>query len=183
MKERLEKELADLPDNFIILTLLPPNKYSDVNLHFLDLFINKNNHRGTYITVNRPYKSLVSMLNKSKIDHNRLFFIDCITGEVSGEEKAANCVFLDSPSSLTDLEIAIDEVLKRKEHNFILLDSLDTLSFYNDINSVVKFAHILTSKIRLNNINGVMITLHEDTDKRLINELARFCDKVIDLTK
>ena len=46
---------------------------------------------------------------------------------------------------------------------------------------MLKFIHYLTGKIRLWNIQGIMVALHEDTDKRLISEISQFCDRMIDL--
>ena len=44
---------------------------------------------------------------------------------------------------------------------------------------MMRFIHYLTGKIRLWNISGVMISLHEESDKKVIGEISQFCDKII----
>jgi len=50
-----------------------------------------------------------------------------------------------------------------------------------NINSeqVLKFIHYVTGKMRIFGFNGMILALHEDTDKKMIAELGQFCDKVI----
>jgi hypothetical protein len=48
---------------------------------------------------------------------------------------------------------------------------------------VIRFGRSIINRIRENKMNGVMIGLHEDTDKRIIDELSVVCDKVINLNK
>lgn len=179
MIKRLNGELKGLPANFVILALIPSKTFERTNLSLLKLLLKHGN--GSYITINRPYKSLISLFRENKIDANKLHFIDCITEEIH-EMEEGNCYFIDSPSDLTEIGIALEPIFKEGKHEFIFLDSLGTLLIYNELNTVIKFTHFLISKIRLHNLKGVFLGLHEDTDKTLIRELAKLCDKVIDLS-
>ncbi len=183
MKKTLENALKNLPENFIVMVIVPFNQFQAANLGLLSIMVDKLNAKGSYITVNRPYKSMVRLLKRSNISVRNLFFIDCITKEM--EEKSAikstDCYFVGSPSNLTEIAIALDPIFKEGKHKFIFLDSLDTLAVYNPIESVIKFAHFLTSKVRLHDLSGVLLAVHENSDPRLMKELAQFCDKVIDL--
>jgi len=182
MYNKLEKELKDLPQNFIVGFVVSSNKYEETNLHLLEFFVNKLGYSGSYVTVNRPYENLVFTLDKHKINMDKLFFIDCITKNIGGAEKnIPNCLFLDSPSSLTDLGIALHEYvsLTKDKKRFLFLDSLSTLFIHNDRNTMMRFIHYITGKMRLWNISGIMISLHEETDKNIIAELSQFCDKII----
>lgn len=181
MKKTLQAELKSLPENFVVMAIVPFKNFEEINIRLISFLIKKYNSKGSYITINRPYKSMVKLLKKENLNLNNMFFIDCITKELKEREDVKNCYFVGSPSNLTEIAIALDPVFKEGKHKFVFLDSLDTLTVYNPINSVIKFAHFLTSKVRLHDLSGVLLAVHENSDEKLVIELAQFCDKVIDL--
>ena len=184
MLQKLQKELDELPDNFIVSIVMPSLNYKDVNLHMLEYFVNKKQHSGVYVSVNKPFEHLLQTLESKNIDHTNLFFIDCITKKLGGEpSKRNNVKFLESPQNLTDLGIALHEFTTEtgEKKKFVYIDSLSTLCIHNNMETMQKFIHYLTGKIRLWGINGIMLSLHEDMDKKLLSELSQFCDKIIRL--
>jgi len=181
MRKTLENELKNLPENFLVMAIVPSKHFEDANMHLLSILIDKYNAKGSYITVNRPYRNMVQLLERKNINISNLFFIDCITKELKEKAKAKNCYFVGSPSNLTEIGIALDPIFKEGKHRFVFLDSLDTLMIYNTTESVIRFAHFLTSKVRLHDLSGVLLAVHENSDEKLMVKLAQFCDKVIDL--
>lgn len=182
MRKAIESELKNLPENFVVMAIVPFKHFEEANLHLLSILMKKPDVQGSYITVNKPYKSMVQLLERKNINARNLFFIDCITEKIYEKaEDAKKCYFVGSPSNLTEIGIALDPVFKEGKHKFVFLDSLDTLTVYNSTESVIRFAHFLTSKVRLHNLSGVLLSVHENSDERLVTELAQFCDKVIDL--
>ena len=180
MPIKIEEELRKLQNDFIVLTIVPSDSYDEINSTILNFLVKKG--RGTYITINKPYSTLIKNLKDKGMNLNDLYFIDCITKELRGSCIGENCSFIESPQDLTGVAVALDSLFKKENHEFIYIDSLDTLSVYNDINKLIKFFHFLTGKIRLHSLSGVIIGIHEDTDKALISKLTQFCDKVIDLS-
>ena len=182
MPIKIEDELKKLPEDFVVLTIVPSESYNEINSKILNFLTKKG--KGTYITVNKPYSTLIKNFKKSKgLKLDNLYFIDCITKELQGSCVGKNCSFIESPQDLTGVAVALDSIFKKESHEFIYIDSLDTLSVYNDMNKLIKFFHFLTGKIKLHNLSGVIIGIHEDTDKVLISKLTQFCDKTIDLTQ
>ncbi len=181
MFEKLKKEFESLPSNFIVGLIIKSDKYEDINLKVLDYFVNEKKEKGSYITVNRPYENIVSVLKDKKININNLYFIDCITKKLGGKPFfARNVVFINSPENLTELSLRLHQtVIKKKDSNFMFMDSLSTLSIYNNPDTMLKFIHYLTGKMRLWKLNGIIISLHEETDRRLLAELSQFVDKMI----
>lgn len=181
MLNKIKKEIAELPDNFVVLTIVPYEKSEEINLGLLNFLINEKKHKGSYIAINKPYKNIIDILNKNKIDSNQLFFIDCMTKKAGGQTtNITNCSFINTPSDLTNLSIELEKLFKKAEHNFIFLDSLNMLAQYNEKKHIVQFAHSLLSKVRVNNIKGIVVGLHEETDENLVAELSQLCDKVLD---
>jgi len=180
----LVKELKSVSPQEIVLILSDEKKYLKTNLSLLDILTNKMKEKGIYVTINRPFNSLTELLEKNKIKTKNIFFIDAITLTVVGEaEEVPNCLFINSPNSLTELGIALGEAfkaMKTKEDRFIFFDSLSTLLIYNQSKSVSRFAHFLTGKMREWRIKGVLISLQKNTDEKLIGQVSQFCDRIIE---
>jgi hypothetical protein len=182
MLQKLDAELRNLPDNFIIGIVAKSDSYNDVNIHVLDFMMNKKKSTGSYITVSKPYVSMVDFMKRNNLNSDKIHFIDCISKTLGGRlPNAKNCDFVSSPSSLTEIGIALHKYVSEsnEKNRFLHIDSLSTLSVHNDFNAVLKFVHYLTGKMRVFGLNGVMISLHEESDKKLISELGMFCDKIV----
>jgi len=178
----LEKELEDLPKNFIASVIMPSDRYEEANMHLLSFLINRKKASGGYVSVSKPYNNIVNLLKSNDINVDNLFFIDCITKSLGGKlPEDKNCIFVDSPSHLTDLNIALQNFFTSsgEKNRFLYIDSISTLGIHNTQDNILKFIHYVTGKMRIFGFNGVMLSLHEETDKKLISILKQFCDKVI----
>jgi len=176
MKKRIEREVAIMKEGDIILTLLPREKFDDLNLHLVKTIMDKKKVGGAYVAVNKPYGSIIKNMQKKKIDHAKLFFVDCVSED---DGKISNVVFIKSAQSLTNIGISLDHIYKSSAHSFIFIDSLDALSLYHDTDTIIKFARSIINRMREHGKFGFMISLHEGTDPRIINELEVVCDKII----
>lgn len=184
LKSKSKTLLSDLPPKGVVLLSTNNLNYSKVNLELLKL-IEKKKAYGIYITINRPYSSIIQTLYKKKISYKNIYFIDTITETAGGEPlKSEKVLYMSSPISLTDLGVAIDEMLhllKDKGDVYLILDSVSMLLIYNNKASVVEFIHFITSKLRILNINGVLINI-EEQNKEINAVLMQFCDKEIKVT-
>jgi len=184
--QKLEKELKNLPKNFIIGVVMPNDSYEDANMHLLNFLINKKKFTGGYVSVSKPYSHIMSLLKNKDISTNNIHFIDCISRGLGGKICIGDkCVFVDSPSHLTDLSAALHEFFTSSgdKNRFLYIDSLSTLSIHNNLDAVLRFVHYVTGKMRIFGFNGIMLSSHEETNKRLVSGLGQFCDKVIHLQK
>ena len=179
MYELIKKKLENIQKKTIVLAIIPPQHYFDIHIFLLKYWMDISKGNGIYISLNRPYKNLIETLNHGKIDHKRLFFIDCVT---KNEVDIPNCYFLKTQQSLTNLSIAISSVLKSDKPSFIFLDSLNTLALYNEKSAAIKFGHFLITKLRSNEVDGIILATPDEKNKDIINELSQISDKVIDLT-
>ena len=133
-----------------------------------------------YVTTNKPYDNLINSLEEKKIDTDNIFFIDCISKEVGVDpEDVGNCIYLDSPKSLTSMSIAIKESIENIDgEKTLILDSLSTLLIYNDARTMGKFSNFLINKMRSMKADAVILTLESDVDKDIIKKIESFVDKV-----
>jgi len=181
MFDKLKKELDKLPPNMVVGLVVNAEHYEDLKIAMLKYLVTQKKQAGSYITVNKPFESVISSLHANKIKTDNLYFLDCITRKFGGkEDKNANCKFIDSPHNLTEISLEIHELLKANaNHKFLFIDSLSTLAVYNNPEIMVKFVHYMTGKMRIWGLTGVFIALNEESDKKLISELTQFCDKII----
>ncbi len=178
----IEGELGKLADTDIALVIADADDYVAVNKQILEHLVGGEGLAGIYVTVNKPYSTVVKTLEDAGIDTADIFFIDAISEDTGADiEDAPNVVFLESPQGLTSLSIAISEAVENlpEGRKFVFLDSLSTLAIYNDMDTVSQFAHFLTGKMRSWNVAGTIVSLESESDADLINAVSQFCDHVI----
>lgn len=135
-----------------------------------------------YVTTNKPYNNLVSLLKKEKVNH-KFFFVDCVSKSILGKESinedASDCVFVESPQSLTSISIAINETMKHISGvKTLFLDSLSTLLIYNDAMTIGRFSNFLINKLSIYDVNIIVLSLESDVDKDIIRKIQSFVDEV-----
>jgi len=184
-----------MPLNKVVLFIASPKKYMKVNLQILKITTKENKFSGIYITVNRPFSTLMDIMEKHGIDTEKIFFIDCITKMIPAPkgislvpqkkfEVKKNCIFIPSPARLTEIGLALSEALagmKNPKNKFLYLDSLSTLSIYNDLTTIAKFVHFLTTRVRLFGVVGLIMCVEKKMDDKLFNILSEVCDITIEV--
>jgi len=179
---KIEAAMRSLPEYFIVSVISPPDKYAEVNMAIARYMINKRKMSGVYITMNKPYTSLVQALERNKVNTKKIFFIDAISGVVGGEKEAGdNYTTLTGPSSLTDLGIAISKACEAKNPRFMIMDSLSTMLVYNSAQASVRFVHYWVTQLRKCAWPGVIFSLDKDIEKGILESVTQFCDKIITL--
>lgn len=165
----------------IILYIVEPERYFENVLKIIKKDASRKNL--IYVTTNKPYNQLKTILKKNKINTEKIFFIDCISKknfkkdvEKNSEE---NCIFLDSPQSITAISIAINESIKSiKSPKVLFFDSLSILLIYNDANTVGKFSNFLINKMRENDVEAMLFALESDADKDILKKVESFVDTI-----
>ena len=181
VKERLDKELKNLSE-YIALATVNAKNYQKTNVEIVKHLTKDKNTPGVYVTLNKPYDVMKKVFEKFGIEINMIIFIDAITKTVGGKiTKTKNCLFIGNPENLSDISLAMDQAVRALgKEKFLFFDSLSTLLIYNNINTVARFIHFLTGKMRIWKVKGIIISLQKESDKELIDELSQFCDIVID---
>jgi archaellum biogenesis ATPase FlaH len=169
----------DIKNNQLLLIVIPKNDYSEMLIE-IERGLSENFKKVCYVTLNKPYNSVMSNMEKNNIDLSKFFFIDGMTNTVQTPEPADNCIFVQSPNALTDINLAYSQALEKGCDN-TLFDSLSTLLVYEDAHTIIKFAHNIMTKTRVANSKAVFIALKEDVGSELIKDLYMFVDKVVDL--
>lgn len=182
IKEEFKEKLKDLKQ-YVALATVGAKHYQKTNLEIIRHLINNENIPGVYVTLNKPFETMESILEKEKIDTKMIIFIDAVTKTAGGKiEKTEKCLFIGAPDNLSDISIAMDQAVRAlpSKNKFVFFDSLSTLLIYNDISTVARFIHFLAGKMRVWKVKGIIVSLRKEKDKELINELTQFCDVTFD---
>lgn len=168
----------------LYLVVSAANKLRQNNIEVLRNLI-QNDHPVLIVTTNQPYATLVKNYEENGLDLKHIYFIDAITKYATGKitEGADNCRFVNSPSNLTDLGIAITEMLDNipEEKPFILFDSISTMLIYIPSINISKFFHFVTSKLRLMDSSGIFLAVETGLDPLLLSQITTFVDEIIDI--
>jgi KaiC/GvpD/RAD55 family RecA-like ATPase len=164
----------------IVLYVINPEEYFK---HVVAIFKKEAQKKSVvYVTTNKPYNSVMRSLKQAGVNADRIFFIDCISQDILGEklpEEPDNCLFVESPKSLTAMSIAIHESVKHLEgEKLLFLDSLSTLLIYNDANTIGRFSNFLVNKMRSYDVQTIILSVETDMDKNIIKQIESFVDEV-----
>ncbi len=136
------------------------------------------------VTTNFPYTVLRKLYGEKGVDLASVSFIDTVTKASIGTATDIPGVvrYINSPSNLTDMGIAVTEELKEKTGKkvCILYDSISTMLIYLTSPNISKFIHFVTNKLRLMDISGVFLAVEKGLDPMLMSQLTTFVDTVID---
>lgn len=177
-------DLAGIGQNRLFLVLSSAERLKQNNISIIRSLTGQG-HRVVVITSNHPSAVLKKLYAAEGIEMGRVSFIDTITKYAMGRvpEGQEDCRFISSPSNLTDLGIAITEVLNTLsgEKACLLFDSISTLLIYIPSTNISKFIHFITSKLRLVDASGIFLAVEKGLDPLLLTQLTTYVDGTIDM--
>ncbi|MFH0971078.1 MAG: hypothetical protein V1835_00775 [Candidatus Micrarchaeota archaeon] len=181
--QALKDNLQGLPDNYIVLLLSSSNTYLETNIQLLRGLI-EGGHVIIYVTMIRPAAVLSKLFDENKIDKDKVYVVDCVTTLTQQYTKHTSHEVYVQPNNLSAIAMAVNEMaLSLEGRKVVIFDSPTTLMVYNSLNEIMKFALFLTSKIRLENLRGILLSVEEDSGSDILNGLKHVSDKVINLNK
>lgn len=182
LDNRTLSNFDNLGDNYAVIILETGIDKETDNIEVVKKLMGKKTNC-LFVTVNEPYNKVVKLMKKSNVDTSRVLFIDCITKTGGGNiTESPNCIYLDSPSNLTELSISISEALESMgENKFLFVDALSTLIIYNKPQSFAKFAHFAMTKAKTSETLGIFVMVDGEIEKNVFTQVEQFSDKIIDL--
>jgi len=169
-------------ENQILVLIIPEKNYMEKVVSVVK-DLNKLSGPICYVSLNRPYKSLKTIFEKNGIDSKNMHFIDGITRTAMTPEPIEQCEYISSPGALTELSVAISQLMDSGKVVNLVFDSLSTLLVYEPDTTIAKFVHFLMAKVRVAGCNAIFTCLKQDADSILVKDINMFADKVINLEK
>lgn len=173
----------EIKEGSIVLIKVPSDKLAETNVSILKYYISKKNYGVVYITVNKPFSELLEKFEQEGIDTKKIFIIDAVTPrKLANGTRAENAVFIGSPKELTNISITTTSTIKNlKTAKVLIFDSVSTLLFYNNFETVKDFIHFISDKMKELKITFAMICIKDMTDEAVITQLSSFADDVIEI--
>jgi KaiC/GvpD/RAD55 family RecA-like ATPase len=136
------------------------------------------------VTFNQPYEVLRKSYEKNGIALDRIYVIDTVTRYALGRDPGTvnHCRFVANPGNLTDIGIAVTEMLKvvEGERICLLFDSVNAMLVYISSQNITRFIHFVTNKLRLLNFSGIFLAMEKGLDPDVFTQLTTFVDQVVD---
>ena len=177
--EKLRLELSNVPDDFIVLIETDAEHASELTLAAMKILTDKNDN-GIIISASRPYTNLMTNYQRNNIDTNKVFVLDLISKNQNAEVEAENVMFMQNASSLTDIALSVNDHIKKVNGKmFIFIDSITTMLIHNEPYIFARFIHSILTRMRINGVGGLLISITDRTNREIRAEIAQLCDKVI----
>jgi archaellum biogenesis ATPase FlaH len=153
-------------------------------------FKRKTNSYGVYVSTNRPTNNLIEKVRdygydlKEDLDKGRVWIVDLISRNV-GNGELKGVIYVSSASELSATQMAIEKAMTQIKENggqgWLLLDSIATMLVFNSPNSLLEFLHFLLGRLRVLGFDGLIFTVREGIDEKVISTIRQFCDAIIKL--
>lgn len=146
------------------------------------------NGEGTvYVTTERSAEEIIGEYDEYDLD--RFGVVDSVTeSQSAGEAYSTETVRLTgSPGDMTGIGIEASNLLDRFweergiENNRVCLDSVSTLLMYSDLQTVFRFLHVFTGRVRSIDGLGVFIIDPEMHDKKEYTTVRQLFDGVVEV--
>ncbi len=128
------------------------------------------------ITINTSFSALIEKFQKHGIYYSNYYFIDCISEKNIIVKQSKQCLYVSSPTALTELALAIG---KLRQIDLIILDNISSLLLYNKDAEVLKFLHGMMTKIRQTKTKAIYSILRE-SKKEFLADIELFADAVVE---
>jgi len=138
------------------------------------------------VTINKPCKVLIKVYEKDGIDPASYYVIDAVTKYSGGECTPGPRVrYVNTPSDLTELGIAITELLRRMPagKKCIVFDSVSMLLIHAPSATTSKFLHFLVNKLSLADVSGIFLCVEKGLDPVIVSQMSAFVDHIVDTDK
>lgn len=172
----------DMSENLLYLMLAPPENINAMNIEV----VKKTLSRGCIpiiISVNLPYKILARIYTKEGIDPEKYYIVDAVTQYSGGvAEPQPHVKYVSNPANLTDLGIAITEMLKQipEPAKCIVFDSVSMLLIHTPSVTASKFLHFVVNKLKLSDVAGIFLCVEKGLDPVILSQMSAFVDKIVD---
>jgi KaiC/GvpD/RAD55 family RecA-like ATPase len=173
-------------EGWVSLVHVPSEKHMAMNTASLQILINELGYDCIYIALGKTASQLSRDYRKVGIDTNKLYFIDAISkmyGEAKSDTK--KIIYTSGPLDIDSITTSLNQFLASLNNNkvCVFLDSVSTVLLYNSLPRTIRFSQFITTTLKKVGVTGVMVTVAKgESTKKLIQELEKLCDEVLDIT-
>ena len=184
--KELETALARHDKGPVIMLEVSADNYFEENASSVR-FLTTNGYEGVYVSFNRPFKNISSLLEWNGIDINNIMIVDGATA-FSGEEQEKNprCISISSKMDIDETVRAVCASLSKlkSKKKFVFVDSLTTMGLFKPLSDMKKFSELLVRAVKKNKVGDVtfLFNIAEDpSQKKFIKDMDPYTDEFLHL--
>lgn len=169
------EDIKDLGNGEVVFLQLKSNDLREVSMDLVEQ-ITDDGDLVIYVSFTKQVSKLKGILEDRDVNTKQILFFDCLTKSLgTAPDRAENTVFFE-PSGLTNIQMklgdAIESIPKGKK-GYIIIDSVDSATTYNNEKTLRKFIKSITAKMRSWDAQSVLIGLEESMEEGLEGELKK----------
>ena len=178
-KNDLTKLSKNFKKNEAVGLLVPDIRYDEILMEFI-YDISKNYDKILYISINKPHEFFINKFRENNVNLNKFHFIDCITKTTKDAESDENCTYVSSPKAIDEIQTQILDILREREIDVVIFDSPSYLLMYYEHMDVLRFMHMLTTKLIISECIGIF-PFPKMSAGSLRRSIEMFTDRTINL--
>ncbi len=189
--KELDNAIEGIRKGSNIMLIGPPMSGKEVILnHLMYHGAARNDNAVITVTTNRSATQILEWFEENKLvlPLSRIGIIDCVTKSLGGAViENENIKIAGSPVDLTGIGVRIGQffddffmkknILKVQLH----INSLSTILMYSNIQTVFRFIHVFTGRIKAKGALGIFVIESNIHDERVITTLKQLFDCMIEI--
>jgi len=184
MNADVAKRLTEAGPNVAMALEFPVEQYFDVLRGLVEDFTRSSGAQCIYVTSTVPASTIQATLSALQMDGSRTSFIDCISQTtMTMEDRVDGIIFVESPTCLENIVLKVQYLIRKlgAVPKLVVLDSMNSLSFHNDVKMLSEFLHILISGLSAQEAYPVVLSMKESLRPEVREMLALVCDQMVTL--
>ena len=181
----LIETLSKIPgSDRLICIVIPGKKYHDTVNALTEYVLNKKDDFWVYVTITKPFESFIRRFRNISAAGN-IKYVDCISQAANVVRKDDRCSYVDSPVMLENIIMEIEDVSKRIPAGYgkyVVIDSLTTLTIYNDEEMVIEFFYQLVNKTAALQASIISLVIEEEAPEKFVDRISHVNDEIIKIT-
>lgn len=158
--------------------MISPESYSDASLGICIRLAREFGKQGVFVSVNKPYSTVKEELERSAT-LDKIVFVDCASRLAGLSPAGEKLVLINNPADLVEISVAISNALERLgTEGFLVFDSPFSLLIYNPEESLTKFVHTLSLRLKSAKFTGIFLGVEQEAVRKMMKFLSMVVDRV-----
>ena len=139
---------------------------------------------GVYISASRGAVEIIQAFESIGVDVSNIQFIDLVSSGILGGTDVTypNIHFVDSPIMLESMMLRTLHRLENSQiqQNFVILDSVNALSIYNEERILAEYLHTFINTCKNRQVLSLIVNVPDQTPAGVLSNLDLYCSDLID---
>lgn len=188
--EKIDDLIGEIRGGSNIMMIGPPMSGKDDIINTIIYNGLKENNSAIVVSTREPGERVLEWFehNDQNISDAHIGIVDCVTKTLGmGASDTENIKRASSPVDLTGIGVKIsqffeDFLMKRNiPHTRLCINSLSTILMYSNIQTVFRFLHVFTGRVKSANALGIYVVEDEMHDPQTIATLKQLFDGMIEI--